>query len=196
MKKIAIVSGILLAASALTAQAHPTHGGYVTDSPDKIVRTGFGECWRTGFWEEGDTVEGCAGYKAPAAPAPAPAAAPAPTTMQVSENHIIYFDFNSSEVKSVADVTDYIASLNKLEGVTLSGHTDKLGNSDYNMALSRNRVNAVADALVAAGVDRSLITTDYQGEDKPVKQCEKATKVCLAENRRVEVTVSGVKQVK
>ena len=34
MKKIAIASGILLAATAMTAQAHPEHEGYVTQTTD------------------------------------------------------------------------------------------------------------------------------------------------------------------
>lgn len=206
MKKIAIASGIMLAAAAMTAQAHPEHEGYVTQTTDTIWRTGFGECWRNGFWKEEDAmhaVEGCDGYKKPVvaepAPAPKPAPAPAPKpvvkNMQVTEEHIVYFDFDSAEVKSVAEITSYVAGLTKLEGITLSGHTDKLGANEYNLALSRKRVNAVADALVEGGVDRSLIATDYLGESKPVKTCAKDTKTCLAENRRVEVTINGVKQV-
>ena len=202
MKKIAIASGILLAAAAMTAQAHPDQEGYVTQTTDTIWRTGFGECWQNGFWTEENAAnapKGCDGYKEPvvAKPAPAPQPAPKPVVknMQVTQEHIVYFDFDSAEVKSVAEITSYVAGLSQLEGISLYGHTDKLGPKEYNMALSRKRVNAVADALVEGGVDRSLITTDYLGENRPVKTCAKDTKTCLAENRRVEVTINGVKQV-
>lgn len=217
MKKIAIVSGILLAASAaVNVQAHPTNEGYATTPSDTVWRTGFGGCWRHGFWQADNAIKGCDGYKAPVvaapnpAPAPAPKAAPAPApkpapapapepvvkNLLVKEQHIVYFGYDSAEVKSVAEITDYIGSLTTLKSITLSGHTDKLGSSAYNMALSRKRVDAVADALVAEGVNRNLILTDYSGEATPVKTCEKDTRTCLAENRRVEVTINGIKQVK
>lgn len=203
MKKIALASGILLAATAaMTVQAHPENEGYLTETTDTIWRTGFGECWRHGFWEEENAVKGCDGYKEPEvakpAPAPAPKPAPAPVVKNelVKETHIVYFDFDSAEVKSVAEITAYANSLTKLKSISLSGHADQLGSSKYNMDLSRKRVNAVAEALAAGGINPNLILTDYSGENKPVKTCEKATKTCLAENRRVEVTVNGVKQVK
>lgn len=204
MKKIAIASGILLAVTAAaTVQAHPENEGYATTTAETVWRTGFGDCWRHGFWKEDNAIKGCDGYKEPVAaaapaPKPAPAPAPAPTVKNtlVSETHIVYFDYDSSEVKSVAEITAYVSSLTKLKSISLSGHTDKFGANDYNMALSRKRVNAVAEALTAGGVNPNLILTDYSGETNPVKTCEKDTKACLAENRRVEVTINGVKQVK
>lgn len=203
MKKIAIVSGILLAATAaVNVQAHPTNEGYASTTTDTIWHTGFGECWRHGFWKDANAVKGCTDYKEPVAaapkamPTPAPAPKPMVKKLSVSENHIVYFDYDSSQVKSVADISAYASSLTSLTSITLSGHTDKFGSNDYNMALSRSRVNAVADALIAEGVNRHKILTDYSGETKPAKVCEKDTKSCLAENRRVEVTVSGVQQVK
>lgn len=201
MKKIAIASGILLAATAaVNVQAHPENAGYATTTAETVWRTGFGDCWHHGFWKEENAIKGCDGYKEPvvAKPAPAPKAAPAPVVknMLVSESHIVYFDYDSSEVKSVAEITAYVSSLNELKSISLSGHTDQFGANEYNMALSRKRVNAVAEALSAGGVNPHRILTDYSGETKPVKTCEKATKACLAENRRVEVKINGVKQVK
>ncbi|MGB0468317.1 MAG: OmpA family protein [Pontibacterium sp.] len=204
MKKITIASAILVAASAaMTVQAHEVNEGYVTDSTDTIWRTGFGGCWRTGFWEEADTAKGCTGYKEPVAAAPAPAPKPVPKRtapvmkeMPVMENHIVYFEYDSSRVSSVVDITNYVSHLTSLTSIKLSGHADKFGSSAYNMALSKKRVDGVADALVAKGIDRNLITTDYAGEGRPAKVCETDTKACLAENRRVEVTVNGTKLVR
>jgi OOP family OmpA-OmpF porin len=197
MKKIAIISSILLTAGvAMNAQAHSTNEGYITDSKDQIVRTGFGGCWRHGFWEADDAVEGCAGYVAPA-PAPEPAPAPAPVfkDLEMKESKVVYFDFDSAAVSSVSDITGYLSTLTTLESIKLTGYTDVMGSQEYNMALSKKRVEAVEAALIEAGVDASLISSDYFGESNPVKVCEPATKACLAENRRVTVDIEGVKRV-
>jgi OOP family OmpA-OmpF porin len=59
--------------------------GYLVDSQNDVVRSGFGLCWRTGFWTPADAIEECDGAiakPAPAAAAPAPAPSePAPAAI-------------------------------------------------------------------------------------------------------------------
>ena len=69
--------------------------------------------------------------------------------------------------------------------IRLDGHTDNNGTEEYNMELSKNRVQAVKDFLVANGVDASRIETQYYGESKPI--ADNATKEGQAKNRRVEM---------
>jgi OOP family OmpA-OmpF porin len=38
--------------------------GYLADSAGDVVRNNFGECWRTGYWTQGDAVIGCDGVVA------------------------------------------------------------------------------------------------------------------------------------
>ncbi|PIE24917.1 MAG: flagellar motor protein MotB [Neptuniibacter caesariensis] len=198
MKKIAIVSGLVLAMGITTgAQAHPENAGYWDESPTSTIwRTSSGDCWRHGFWKEGDVIEGCPGYKAPA-PAPAPKPTPKPMLKSVVEKHIVYFDFDSSNPGDVSDIADYIKSLKKVSGVNLVGHADRIGSNAYNDALSMKRVNAVSDALQGAGISRSVITTGYMGENAPAKSCDGLNGAnlidCLRANRRVEVEISGKK---
>jgi len=55
--------------------------GYLVDSQNDVVRSGFGLCWHTGFWTPADAIEECDGAiskPAAAAPAPSPASAPSP----------------------------------------------------------------------------------------------------------------------
>ncbi|MEM5534885.1 OmpA family protein [Neptuniibacter pectenicola] len=199
MKKFAIASGLVLAMGLATgAQAHPENAGYWDESPTSTVwKTGTGGCWRHGFWEESDAIEGCEGYKAPMAEAPAPAPAPAPKMMSTVEKHIVYFDFDSSNPGDVSDISSYVNSLKEVTSVNLVGHADRIGASAYNDALSQKRVNAVAKALQAGGVSASVISTGYMGENAPAKSCEglRGTNVvdCLRANRRVEVEISGKK---
>ncbi|WP_415902879.1 OmpA family protein [Neptuniibacter sp. QD29_5] len=197
MKKFAIASGLVMAMGLATgAQAHPDNAGYWDETPNATVwKTGSGGCWRHGFWEEANAIEGCEGYQAPAAPAPEPAPAPAP--MATVEKHIVYFDFDSANAGDVSDISDYVNSLKSVTSVNLVGHADRIGASAYNDALSMKRVNAVSEALQAGGVSSSVISTGYMGENAPAKSCDghRGTNLidCLRANRRVEVEISGTK---
>lgn len=205
MKKLALSTALLVSFGlAQTAQAHPEHTGYLTESADSHVSTGFGGCWKIGNWSQDKAESPCDGKPVAAAPAPAPAPAPvvAPAApeyvMQATQrSHIVYFDFDSSAVTDISDIMDTLSGLTSLTGITLTGHADKLGSNGYNDALARTRVNAVAQALTDAGVDADKITTAAKGENVPVKSCEGASNVksCLAANRRVEVTINGERRV-
>jgi type IX secretion system PorP/SprF family membrane protein len=69
--------------------------------------------------------------------------------------------------------------------IRLEGHTDNNGTEFYNMELSKNRVQAVKDFLVANGVEATRIETAYFGESKPI--AENTTEEGKAKNRRVEM---------
>jgi len=67
----------------------------------------------------------------------------------------------------------------------VEGHTDSMGDDDYNMDLSRDRAFAVRQALAARGISTSRITTTGFGEGKPVASNE--TREGRQANRRVEI---------
>ena len=48
--------------------------------------------------------------------------------------------------------------------IKLTGHTDNQNTDQYNIILSKNRVNTVQDYLVSKGVDVSRISIDWKGE--------------------------------
>ncbi len=77
----------LVSISALAHAADKAPKGYLTDSANDVVKSGFGLCWHTGFWTPADAIEGCDGMLQKAAPAaasgtqlvtPLPAPAPEP----------------------------------------------------------------------------------------------------------------------
>jgi OOP family OmpA-OmpF porin len=73
--------------------------------------------------------------------------------------------------------------------IEIVGHTDDVGDDDYNQALSEERANAVRDYLVAQGVDSSKMVAWGAGEQLPI--ATNRTDEGRAENRRVEVLVLG-----
>ncbi|MBQ0783326.1 MAG: OmpA family protein [Amphritea sp.] len=200
MKKLALTTALALTMGiSAAAQAHPNHAGYATSSADTVWKTGYGECWQTGYWSEDDkTVECGAEAKAPA-PAPAPAPTMVMKMIDAEESHIIHFASDSSDVTNVSAIVSYVGSLAKLNSIELKGYTDSVGSSAYNDALSKRRVEAVDAALTAAGIDTNgKVVSHSYGEANPVKECTDAgasRQSCLAENRRVEVTINGQKQI-
>lgn len=67
----------------------------------------------------------------------------------------------------------------------VEGHTDSMGDEDFNMDLSRERAFSVRQALAARGVSTSRMTTEGFGESMPVASNESAAG--RRENRRVEI---------
>ncbi len=65
---------------------------------------------------------------------------------------------------------------------TVDGHTDAVGNRDYNLDLSKRRAQAVTDFLIAQGADPGRLEPQGYGFDKP----RPGTAATASVNRRVE----------
>lgn len=52
--------------------------------------------------------------------------------------------------------------------VEIAGHTDAVGNADYNLTLSKNRANSVVNHLVKNGIDKSRLQSIGYGEMIPL----------------------------
>ena len=66
---------------------------------------------------------------------------------------------------------------------TVEGHTDRSGSRETNLVLSQARAASVANYLASKGVDRSRLTAQGYGYDKPLA----GRSADDAANRRVEV---------
>lgn len=77
------------------------------------------------------------------------------------------------------------------------GHTDRIGNSSANMALSKQRADAVRTQLLSSGrLERDQIMTRGVGSRSPIVYCDQKNRneliACLAPNRRVEINVTDI----
>lgn len=72
----------------------------------------------------------------------------------------------------------------------VEGHTDNMGDDDFNLDLSRERAFSVRRALIARGIDGSRITTRNLGESSPI--ADNNTAAGRQQNRRVEVIFPDV----
>lgn len=71
------------------------------------------------------------------------------------------------------------------QAVVIEGHADATGASAYNQALSEQRAESVAAALLSSGVQTPRIVFSGAGEDSPI--ASNATPLGRQLNRRVEV---------
>jgi len=103
----------------------------------------------------------------------------------------IYFDSGSARINADSQgvVSEIMAEVKARDSrdISLNGHTDRVGDSKSNMALSLKRSDTVKELLLTAGVVPEYIQIEYYGESKPVVPTEDNVDEPL--NRRVEVVV-------
>lgn len=207
---LALLAGIGFAA---TAQERV----YVIDQRDVVAKSGFGLCWRTGYWTPAAAAKDPAGCECDkdlipkevcepkAAPAPAPVAAPKPAGEKITVAADALFDFNKATLRpeGKAKLDDVVAKSKaiNLEVILVVGHTDRIGSDSYNQKLSEKRAAAVKEYLVGKGIEANRVYTEGKGEKQPVTgdKCKgnapsKALIECLQPDRRADIELIGTKK--
>jgi outer membrane protein OmpA-like peptidoglycan-associated protein len=88
--------------------------------------------------------------------------------------------------RSIDKLAEFLRAYPK-RNVVIEGHTDNLGNEDFNVKLSQQRADAVRDLLTARGISPQRIRTKGYGPKFPVVDNDSAAG--RQQNRRVEVLV-------
>ncbi|HRX71697.1 MAG TPA: peptidoglycan-associated lipoprotein Pal [Candidatus Competibacteraceae bacterium] len=125
----------------------------------------------------------------PAQPQPPEPAMPGMGGSMVSADRIVYFDFDSANVRSDSQAI-IESNANYLRGnpriiTQLEGHTDERGSREYNIALGERRANAVRQVMSAMGVSPQQIRVVSYGEERPAASGSDEQSYAL--NRRVEI---------
>ncbi len=142
------------------------------------------------------TLTGCPKKKVvvdtpPPPPAEEVVEQPAPPPHGIENLQTIYFDFDKSDIRP-GDGAKLQANANQIKGastsplVTIEGHCDPIGTSEYNMALGMRRAEAAKAYLVKLGVPASQLATISYGEERLVTQNEAEYEL----NRRAEFKVA------
>jgi peptidoglycan-associated lipoprotein len=106
----------------------------------------------------------------------------------------VYFDFDKSDIRA-GDAGILQGNKEQLQRamdagqkpvVTVEGHCDPIGTSEYNMALGMRRAEAAKAYLVKLGVDAGQLATISFGEERLVTQDEAQFQL----NRRAEFKVA------
>lgn len=142
-----------------------------------------------------------------AQPPPAPAPVPVPEPLRrvsFSAESLFGFDQTTPRPEAREALDAFVRQLagTPFERINVEGHTDRLGTSAYNQALSQARADDVKAYLVTMGrVDPIKIVAAGKGESNPVtrpEDCrgEEATAAliaCLQPDRRVEIDAAGTR---
>jgi outer membrane protein OmpA-like peptidoglycan-associated protein len=101
--------------------------------------------------------------------------------------------FESGKATLTANLKENLAKIAgilivyKEPNIIVEGHTDNVGQKDYNQKLSEDRAHAVRNYLVEQGVAETRLTAVGHGLDKPI--ADNATKEGKAKNRRVDLII-------
>ncbi|MDO6736488.1 OmpA family protein [Wenyingzhuangia sp. 2_MG-2023] len=101
------------------------------------------------------------------------------------------YTFKAGVAKRLDEV---IAQLNESDiiGLFVEGHSDSTGPAAYNVKLSQQRADAVADYFISKGIEKSRLVIMGYGETKPLESNN--TSKGRAENRRVEISILELKK--
>jgi len=135
----------------------------------------------------GGTQDASARVTVNAAPAPPTTASNATEEELFSRNvKDIYFDYDkdnirTSEQGSLQGDAQFLQQHASIH-ITVEGHCDERGSTEYNLALGTSRADAVKNALIQAGVGGDRIKTITMGKEKPF--CTESNESCWQQNRR------------
>jgi OmpA-OmpF porin, OOP family len=201
----ALVCGFL-STPIVYAQGNP--GGYWTSPEGGTWKNAEEECWKNPNWTEADATRECdpdlvpkpePKPAPPPPPEPLPPPKPQPVIEEMSLSADAHFAVDSAKLRpdgnGVQQIRQLAARAKNVKdlGIEVNGHADSTGTEDYNLHLSQRRAASVKEVLVEDGIDPAVITTRGYGETAPI--ASNATPEGRAKNRRVDITVTGIKKV-
>ena len=130
---------------------------------------------------------------AAAAPAPAPSGPPATLTELFQKNVFdAFFDFDKADIQpdardALAKTAEFLRSYSQIK-VTIEGHCDERGSTEYNLGLGERRAQAARQFLISLGVAPERMETVSFGKEKPF--CFTHDEDCWQKNRRAHFVMA------
>jgi len=97
-----------------------------------------------------------------------------------------FFDFNKADIRGDArdallKTAEFLRSYPQIR-VSIEGHCDDRGSTEYNLGLGQRRAQAARDYLVSLGIPAERMETVSWGKERPF--CQQSTEECWQQNRR------------
>ena len=108
------------------------------------------------------------------------------------EESFVHFAFDRADLDSASRTTlDKLASCLKPLNVpvTVEGHCDERGTTEYNLHLGERRAESVKKYLVNLGMDGKSVKTTSYGKERPL--CTQSDESCWSRNRRGVIKPEG-----
>jgi peptidoglycan-associated lipoprotein len=142
----------------------------------------------------GGTATATASVSVSAPEAPAPAPAPQPGLSELFDQNVkdAFFDFNKSDIRADArnaltKDAEFLRSYSQIR-VTIEGHCDERGSTEYNLGLGERRAQAAKNYLISLGIQAGRIDTVSWGKERPF--CSEHTEDCWQANRRAHFVMA------
>jgi peptidoglycan-associated lipoprotein len=136
----------------------------------------------------GGTQDATARVTVNSAAEPPPSTASNATEEELFSQNVkdIYFDYDKYDVRadqqgSLRGDAQFLQQHANIH-ITVEGHSDERGSTEYNLALGTSRADAVKNALIQAGIGGDRIKTISYGKEKPF--CTESNESCWQQNRR------------
>lgn len=121
-------------------------------------------------------------------PPPPPPPAPAPTIEELFRANVFdgFFDYDKADVRpdardALTKTAQFLRSYPQVR-VTIEGHCDERGSTEYNLSLGERRAQAARDFLVQLGIPADRVETVSWGKERPF--CTQSNEDCWQLNRR------------
>lgn len=97
-----------------------------------------------------------------------------------------FFDFNKADIRpdardALTKDAEFLRSYSTVH-ITIEGHCDERGSTEYNLGLGDRRAAAVKEYLVSLGISADRMNTVSFGKEKPF--CMEHNDTCWQQNRR------------
>ena len=97
-----------------------------------------------------------------------------------------YFDLDKADIRpdareALTKTAEFLRNYPSIK-VTIEGHCDERGSTEYNLALGVRRADAVKQYITSQGISADRISTVSFGKEKPF--CMQSTEDCYQQNRR------------
>lgn len=103
-----------------------------------------------------------------------------------------YFDFNKSDVRAdardaLAKTAEFLRSYPQVR-ITIEGHCDERGSTEYNLGLGERRALSAKNYLISLGIPADRMDTVSWGKERPF--CSDHTEACWQQNRRAHFVMA------
>jgi peptidoglycan-associated lipoprotein len=134
----------------------------------------------------GGSASATASVSVNAPPPPPPPPQPSMDELWLKEVRDAYFDYDKADLRpdareALSKTAEFLKNYPQLK-VTIEGHCDERGSTEYNLGLGDRRASAVKQFLVSLGIPADRLNTVSFGKEKPF--CMESNETCWQQNRR------------
>src|SRR5215831_1977708 len=127
-------------------------------------------------------------------PPPPPAAAASPNVSDLFAQNVqdAYFDTDKADLRddarqALTKDAEFLRSYPQVR-VSIEGHCDERGSTEYNLGLGQRRADAAKNYLISLGIGADRVDTTSWGKERPF--CNDHNDACWQQNRRAHFVMA------